>query len=61
MDISIEMLQSMFHDRAAPTLADDALEGILAHVRSHEAQGEKLSQLDLSTVPTEWFLQDIRN
>ncbi len=50
MNVSIEMLQSMIHDRGGPSLTEEALEAVLAHVRFHEAQGEKLRQLDLSKV-----------
>jgi hypothetical protein len=48
VDISNETLQSMIRDRGGPSLTDEDLEGILAHVRFHEAQGEKLRRLDLS-------------
>ncbi len=48
VNVSIEMLQSMIHDRGGPSLTDEALEGVLVHVRFHQAQGEKLRQLDLS-------------
>ena len=50
MNVSIEMLQSMIVDRGGPSLTDEALEAVLAQVRFHEAQGEKLRQLDLSKV-----------
>ncbi len=50
VNVSIGMLQSMILDRGGPSLTDEALEAVLAHVRFHEAQGEKLRRLDLSKV-----------
>ena len=50
MNLTKETLQSMIRDRGGPSLSDEALEGILAQVRFHEAQGEKLRRLDLSQV-----------
>ena len=50
MSISKETLKRMIRESGGPELSDAGLEKVLAEVQVHQAQSERLQQLDLSKV-----------
>ena len=50
MGVSKETLRQMIRDMGGPELSDERLEQVMAQVELHQAQSEKLRELDLATV-----------
>ncbi len=48
MSVSKEKLERMIGEIGGPELSDADLEQVMAQVKLHQEQGEKLRQLDLS-------------